>query len=267
MAVLKKIFVFWVFLIGSLLLLHHPSFAETTISEKSLSSDIVIREVYQPGSGLPLGKIKSVRGEAIVFHRDPAVGYRVWTGMPLYQGDIIRTGETGWISCWLVDRCHIALMSETTLAVLQSTYNSARKTSASFLQLKQGDARFKLMPLPDLSSYEFKVQTDTAFMVTGNADFIVIANSDTTEIIAFDNSRLEVTGMAAPEEVMYLSDFQRTVVQAEMVSKTVETVSREEAETMKAEFHLTPRTDLFVAAPQSTHVNVMDSETPGEENQ
>jgi len=53
-----------------------PSFSETTISEQTLTGDIVIQETYQPASGLPVGKIQSVRGEAIVFHRDPTVGYR-----------------------------------------------------------------------------------------------------------------------------------------------------------------------------------------------
>jgi hypothetical protein len=244
-----------------------PSLSETAISEKTLSSDIVVKEIYQPGSGLPVGKIKAVRGEALVFHRDPAVGYRVRTGLPLYPGDIIRTGETGWISCRLVDRSRIALMSQTTLVILQCNYNSTRKTVASFLQLIQGDARFKLMPLPDLSSYEFKVETEAASMTTGNADFVVIANPRTTEIIAFADSRLEVNSTATPEEVFSLSDFQRTVVRKETFTKTLEIVSLEDAETMKAEFNLTPQNNLFASVPKSTHENATDDETPGEKNQ
>lgn len=244
-----------------------PSLSEIAISEKTLSSDIVVKDIYQPGSGLPVGKIKAVRGEALVFHRDPAVGYRVRTGLPLYPGDIIRTGETGWVSCRLADRSRIALMSQTTLVILQSNLDSIRKTSASLLQLIQGDARFKLMPLPDLSSYEFKLQTEAAAVMTGKADFIVIANPRTTEIIAFAGSRLEVSSTAAPEEVFILSDYQRTVVRKGAFSKTVETVSLEDAETMKAEFNLTPQNKLFVSAPERTHEDAADDEAPGEKNQ
>ena len=266
MPVTIKNLIFLSCLIASFLLPGRPSFCETTISEKTLSSDIVIKDVYQPGSGLPVGKITALQPEAIVFHRDPAVGYRARTGLPLYQGDTIRTREAGWILCRLIDGCQFALMSQTTLTILQSNYNSARKTSASFLHLIQGSARFKLMPLPDLSSYEFKVQTQTAFTVTGNADFVVKAAPESTEIIALDKSRLEVTGMAAPEEIIVLSDFQRTVVREHMISKTVETVSREKAGTMMAEFHLTPRINLFASAPETIHKDVTDDEAPGEKN-
>jgi len=214
---------------------------------------------------LPIGKIKAVRGEVLVFHRDPAVGYMVRAGLPLYAGDIIQTGETGWITCRLVDHCQIALMSRTTLAILQSNYNFARKTSASFLQIKQGSARFKLMPLPDLTSYEFRVETETARIMTNNADFVVRADPEITEITTFDNSRLEVGGMSAPEDTLILSDFQRTIVRKEMFSKTVDAVSREEAEAMMAEFHLTPRTNLFAAGPKSFRKNELNDGTQGEE--
>jgi len=263
MPVMKRNVVFLSFVIAALLS-WRPSFSETSISEKTLSSDTVIKEMYQPGSGLPVGKILAVRGEAIVFHRDPAVGYQTRTGLPLYQGDIIRTGATGWILCRLMDGCRIGLMSQSTLAILQSNYNSARKTSASFLHLIQGIARFKLMRPSDLYSYECKVQTHTATALTSNADFVVKANPQATEIIAFDKSRLEVTDRAAPEEVLILSGFQRTVIGEKSASKTVERVARQDAETMMAEFYLTPRTNLFASGPKSTHKDELNNKAPGE---
>lgn len=264
MYVLRKNPILLLCLIGPFMLWGRPSFSETVLSGKTLSPDIVIKEVYQAGSGLPVGKILAVRGDAIVFHRDPAVGYRTRTGLPLYQGDILRTGTTGWILCRLMDGCRIGLMSQSTLAIQQSSYNSIRKTSATFLHLTQGIARFKLIPLPDLSSNEFKVQTQTALAVTSNADFVVKANRQTSEIIAFDNSRLKVSGTAAPEEVLILTDLQRTVIGEKSLPKTVEEVSREDAEAMMAEFYLTPRTNLFAAGPISTQQNEINKLAPGE---
>jgi hypothetical protein len=263
MPVMKRSIIFLLFIVAALLS-WRPSFSETSISEKTLSSDTVIKEMYQPGSGLPVGKILAVRGEAIVFHRDPAMGYQTRTGLPLYQGDIIRTGTTGWILCRLMDGSRFGLMSQSTLAILQSNYNSARKTSASFLHLMQGIARFKLMRPSDLSSYEFKVQTHTATAVTSNADFVVKATPQATEIIAFDKSRLEVTGRAAPEDVILLSDFQRTVIGEKLASNTVESVAREDADAMMAEFYLTPRTNLFAAGPKGAHKDEVNNEAPGE---
>ncbi|MEE9574968.1 MAG: FecR domain-containing protein [Gammaproteobacteria bacterium] len=241
MAALRMNLIFLLCLTASTILWGRPSFSETTISEQTLTSDIVIKEMYQPGSGLPVGKIQSVRGEAIVFHRDPTVGYRIQTGLPLYAGDIMRTRATAWILCRLIDGSNIVLTPETTLTILQSSYNSARKTSVSFLYLKHGGARFKLNPMPALSSYDFKIQTEVAFTWAREADFVVKANPEATDIIAFENSRLEVTTMAQPEEVTFLSDFQRVIVTEEIISLTVETLSREDIETLMADFHPTPQ--------------------------
>ena len=217
-------------LAGSILLLGRPSFSETTISERGLSFDIVIKEAYQPGHGLPVGKIQSVQGEAVVFHRDPTVGYRLQTGSPLYVGDIMRTRGTARLLCRLIDGSSIVLTPATTLTIIQSRYNSIRKTGVSFLYLKHGGARFTLNPPPDLSSYDFKVQTDMVFVLTREADFVVKTSSEATDIIAFENSQLEVTGMAQPEDVISLSGLQRIFVSEKNSAPAVETLTREDIE-------------------------------------
>ena len=127
-----------------LVLSEHPSFSEMSISERALSGDMVVEELYQAGTGLPVGKIQSVRGKAIIFHRDPAVGYRAKTGLPLYQGDTLRTLAEAWILYRLVDGSKIVLAPETTLLIIRSTYNSTKKISSSFLSLKQGGARIRV---------------------------------------------------------------------------------------------------------------------------
>jgi len=239
MSVLRKKIILLLFVTASFLFFGRPSFSETTISEQTLTSDIVIKEIYQPGSGLPVGKIQSVRGEAIVFHRDPTVGYRIQTGLPLYAGDIMHTRATAWILCRLIDGSHIVLTPESTLTIHQSSYISSRKTGVSFLYLKQGGARFKLNPIPDLFSYDYKVRTEVALTLAREGDFAVKANPEATEIVAFEKSRLEVTGVAQPEEIIFLSDFQRTIVTEEIISPTVETLSLEDIEIMISGFNTT----------------------------
>jgi hypothetical protein len=266
MAALRINLIFLLCLTASSILWGRPSFSETTILEKTLTGDIVIKERYQPGSGLPVGKIQSVRGEAIVFHRDPSVGYRIQTGLPLYAGDIMRTRATAWILCRLIDGSKIVLTPQTTLTILQSSYNSVRKTSVSFLYLKHGGARFKLNPMPDLSSYDFKVQTEVAFTLASEADFVVKANPQATDIIAFEKSRLEVTAMAQPEEVTFLSDFQRVIVTEEIISPTVETLSRADIETMMADFHPVPQSTLLAAGTKNNRQDHKADETLVEED-
>jgi len=233
-----------------LLLFGQPSFAETIISEKSLPADAIVEEFFQGGSGLPVGKIQAVRGEAIVFHREPTVAYQAKTGLPLYHGDTISTRNNGRILCRLVDGTIFSLVPETTLTILQCNHNSARKTSVSLLSLKNGNGRFQVKEPAELFSHEFKIQTNTILVQTLNADFIVKASRDTTEIITFEKSRLEVTKLAEPEVVFLLSDFQKAVVEEKSGPQMVETVSQNEAERMIAETRLLPQSKLFASSAE-----------------
>jgi len=218
----------------------HPVFADMSLAERSLPADTVIKDIFQAGTGLPVGKIQSVRGEINIFHRDPSVGYRARAGLPLYPGDTLLTRKDSRILFRLVDGSRLTMAPGTRLTLLQTNANSARKSSLSFLDLKKGWARFYVTPRPDFSVFEFKVQTETAFIQAQTADFIVRADSGNTEIATFENSRLEVTSLAEPEESNFLSDFQRTVITAETVAPVVETVSAVDAEELMAEFRLVP---------------------------
>ena len=233
-----------------LLLFGQPSFAEMIMSEKSLPADAIIEEFFQGGSGLPVGKIQAIRGEAIVFHLEPTVGYQAKTGLPLYLGDTISTRNNGRVLCRLIDGTVFSLVPQTTLTILQCNHNSARKTSVSFLALKHGDGRFQVKEPAELFSHEFKIQTNTTFVQTRDADFIVKASQDTTEIITFEKSRLEVTNLAEPEAVFFLSDFQRTVVEEKSGPQMIETVSQDEAEVMIANTRLLPQSKLFASSAE-----------------
>lgn len=234
-------------LLPLLLLLSHPVFAETPLSERLLPADTVIRDTFQAGTGLPVGKIQSVRGEINIFHRDPSVGYIARTGLPLYLGDTLQTRKNALILFRLVDGSRLFMAPGTRLTLLQTNANSARKSSLSFLALQKGGARFYLNPRSDFSMFEFKVQTETAFIEAQAADFIIKADPGNTEIATFENSRLEVTSLAAPEEISFLSDFQRTVITTEPVAPVVETVSAVDAEELMAEFRLAPDTNTIAS--------------------
>ena len=248
MPALRINLIYIVCLFWLLLLFGQPSFAETIISEKSLPADGIVEEFFQGGSGLPVGKIQAVRGQAIVFHREPTVGYQTKTGLPLYLGDTISTRKNGRILCRLIDGTIFSLLPQTTLTILQCNHNSARKTSESFLSLKHGDGHFQVKTPAEIISHEFKIQTNTTFVQTRDADFIIKASQDTTEIITFEKSRLEVTNLAEPEVIFSLSDFQRAVIEDKSGPQMVETVAQVEAEEMIAETRLLPQTSLFASS-------------------
>jgi hypothetical protein len=120
----------------------------------------------------------------------------------------------------------------------------------SFLSLKRGDGRFQVAALAEIISHEFKIQTNTTFVSTREADFILKASQAATEIIAFGKSRLEVTNLAEPEMFFLLSDFQRTRVEDELGPQMVETVTQNAAEEMIAETHLLPQSNLFASSAE-----------------
>ena len=250
MPALRINLIYIVCLLLLLLFFGQPTFAEMIISEKSLPADTVVEEFFQGGDGLPVGKIQAVRGEVIVSHGEPSVGYQAKTGLPLYHGDTISTRKNGRILCRLIDGTFFSLVPQTTLTILQCNHNSARKTSVSFLSLKHGDGRFQVKAAAQIFSNEFKIQTNTAFVQTRDADFIIRASQDTSEIIAFEKSRLEVTHLAKPEVIFFLSDFQRAVVADKLGSQMVETVSQDEAEEMIAATRLLPESKLFASSAE-----------------
>jgi hypothetical protein len=227
------------------------------MSERSLPADTVIEDYFQAGTGLPVGKIQSVRGETYIFHRDPTVGYRAKTGLPLYQGDILRTLNNSRLFCQLVDGSRLAVAPETIITLHQSNSNSARSSSMSFLVLRQGLVRFFVNPAPELSTFDFKLQTEIAFVQTRGADFIVKADPGHTEIISFEKSRLEVTNLAEPDEIHFLSDYQRAVVRPESTFPVGEAVSPLEAEELMAEFRFAPDSKVF--APNANNFRIHDT--------
>lgn len=248
--------------IASILFLRQPSFSQTTISEQTLTSDIVIEDMFQPGSGLPVGKIQSVRGQAIVFHRDPAVGYLINAGLPLYAGDALHTRESAWMLCRLIDGSHVVLPPKTTLTIVRSRYNSSRKMSATVLRLEHGSARFKLNPMSGLSSLDYEVQTRLAVAHAGEADFIIRTSAEAIEFIALENSRLEVISMAQPEDVTFLSDFQRTIVSETIIAPVVETLSKTDIEILKAGFRAAlSGTPATAAAPKGQAPKLKSEDT------
>jgi hypothetical protein len=156
MPVSRKNFMRMTCLIPFLLLIAHPALAQMPIAERSLPADTVIKDSFQAGTGLPVGKIQSVRGETFIFHLDPSVGYRAKAGLPLYQGDTLQTRQNSLILCRLVDGSRLAMAAGTTLTLLKSKSNAARKSSLTFLSLKQGGVRFSVSGAPELSALSLK---------------------------------------------------------------------------------------------------------------
>jgi len=245
-------------------ILINPALSEMSISERSLPADTVIKDLFQPGAGLPVGKIHSLRGEAHIYHQDLSVGYRARTGLPLYRGDILQTLAKARVLCRLVDGSRLTLAPQTTLTIVQSNSNSARNSSLSFLNLQQGAIRFEVNANPQAAAFEFKVQAQDAFVLAKDANFIIKASASQTEINTFQKSRLEVTSLAEPEEIHFLSDYQRIIVKPHTLAPSVGAISSQEAEALMAEFRLVPEHIAFASDTISGRISDTTEETPPE---
>lgn len=238
--------------------------AETSISERALASDTIIKDIYRAGTGLPVGKIQSVRGVTYIFHRDLSTGYRAKTGLPLYPGDILHTRKDARMFFRLVDGSRLAMAPQTVITLLQANLNSARKSSESFVAQKQGAVRYTVNPVPGMIISGFKVETGTAFIQARKADFIVSADPGRTAIINLENSRLEVTNLTDPEEIHFLSDYQRAAVRRGSVFPLIETVSPEDAEELVSSFRPAPDNKLFTRRAFNLSAQDTSGATPEE---
>ena len=69
------------------------------------------------------------------------------------------------------------------------------------------------------------------------ADFVVTAIADATGFVILERSRMEVTRQSQPEEITFLSDYQKTTFSSNIISPVVQSISGEEIETILAEFY------------------------------
>jgi hypothetical protein len=205
-------------------------------AQSTQPESLTVNEIYQPGPGLPVGKIQSVWGYVAIMHVDVPDAYLARVGLPLFNGDTIVTPESGGFGCKLNDGSVMKLASNSKLQLIHSTHDAGRKSSISSLSLGFGKAYFKIAKLDDFEPREFRVETDT--IVTGGrqANFAILMSAESTEIVALKDTLLEVMHMADPERKIFLSEFQRLVIEDGTLPSTVEIIPEEKVAQLVSKF-------------------------------
>jgi len=104
------------------------------------------------------------------------------------------------------------------------------------------------------------VRTPTAIVGVRGSDFIIRARKLLTEVLTFQETVLEVVNLFVPDVMpVLLSDFERVVVEAEMLTSVVTPITAEEAEAVKQEFIFDENQDTT-----DESINSTSSETPKE---
>jgi hypothetical protein len=235
---------FFLFLAILAVSLTYPQIEQVCAQESTQTPKTLVDD-FKPGSGLPIGKIRMVRDQVIVFHQDQTTGYVAETGLPLYEGDTIVTTDHGRAKAGLVDGSRFSMAAGTKILLVQNIYNSTRKVSKTSILMEAGKARFQVKNLDEFVLREFKIQTPTAILQTvgtAQADMLVSIVTGRTDVTTLDNTRLQISSMEETESQIVLSDFQRTVIEKDGLMAIVEVLDTAEVDAQLADLQL-PATD------------------------
>jgi hypothetical protein len=216
---------------------------------QSNSEDLTIKENYQSGPGLPVGKIQSVWGTVAILHTDMSDAFLARVGLPLFNGDTIITTEQGGFGCKLNDGSAIKLSSNSQLKFNQSAHSFKRKSSITSLSLYAGRAFFKIAKLDGFEPREFRVETDAVVAGGRQAIFMMLISDESTEIVALNDSLLEIMSLQDPEQKIFLSEYQRIVIEEDSLPSTVEIIPQSEAGLLISKFRQYYESELSDPSP------------------
>ena len=217
------------------------TFSDNTFSDKMLPEGLIMKNIYKPGIGSPVGKVVLVQGKAVIIHSNILSGYFAKKDFLLFKGDTIITLPKGRIRFKLNDGSILTQASNTRLVISRSIYDSTKKSRSSFFNMTLGKTRFWVTKMFGFKYSEFRVKTQTAIAGVRGSDFIVRATPNLTEVTALENTSMEVVSLAAPEVMpTLLADFERTMVEEGALPSEAEMVLPEEIEEIKKEFTVIP---------------------------
>ena len=213
----------------------------SSLSDPLLPEGLGMEDIFKPGTGLPVGHVLSVQGEAVIMHEERQHGYRAKDRLPLFQGDTIVTREKSHLWVKLNDESIITIDSKTKLILTLSFYDPNKKIRFSFLDMCSGMARFWVNKMSNFKPIGFKVRTPTSVTGVRASDFLIRATPKITEVITFQKTTLEVVSLAIPgAKPMILKSFERTTVRENALPAQPESLPPEEAEKLMREFTITP---------------------------
>ncbi len=197
---------------------------------------------FLPEETKPVGKILSVRGNAMILHKDMKRASRAKKELPLFDGDTIVTQEKGQIRFMLNDKSIMTVAPKSELAINQSVYDSKKKIRSSSLTLMLGKARFLVKKLLHFKRSKFKVKTSSAVCGVRGSDFVVKATPKVTEVTTFEDTKLEVMDLVTPGgKPIILESLARIVIEEGSLPSIVEKITPFEVDKMKKELTVIPK--------------------------
>ncbi len=105
-----------------------------------------------------------------------------------------------------------------------------------------GKARFLVKKLLHFKRSEFEVKTSQAVCGVRGSDFVVKATHKVTEVTTFEDTKIEVMGLATPgAKPIILESLERIVIEEGSLPLKIEKITPFEVEKMKKELTGIPR--------------------------
>jgi hypothetical protein len=207
------------------------------VSGSLLPAGLVMADTCPPGQGAPVGQMASASGQVVIVRAGTTQACLAEADHALYENDLLVTREGARAVLNLKDGSRVSLAETTRLVIDRAVYDPDAGTRESLLGMSLGKARFWVRKIAGAKRSSFRVKTETAVAGVRGSDFVVrAAAGPVTEVVALGNTRLEVFSLAAPDRVVVLSDYQRTVVIAGELPNAPEVVAPEEIERLKRQF-------------------------------
>jgi len=191
-----------------------PGF-DSFASDTMLPDDLPIDEAFSPGTGSPVGRILSTSGKVIIVHADMSRGYWAKNDLPVFEGDIIVTRQTGKVQFQLNDDSIVTLAPDTKLTIDKSVFDPDEKVRNSLMQLAVGKAHFYVKKLFVFKLYDFLVKTPTATVGVRGSQWIMEVYETLTRITTQEKTVIEVWSPSFPEKKSTLTALEQTVVAVE----------------------------------------------------
>jgi hypothetical protein len=237
MRVIIKKFMYTLCGLAVLLLVSSAFGAAGSPSDSLLPKGLVIEKKFKRGLGLPVGRVVLVQGRVVIMHTDLKKGYRARKNLPLFKGDTIVTQKKGRIRFSLTDGSILTMGSRTKMVINRSVYDEKKKSRSSFLSMALGKARFQVKKLLGFRRSIFRVKTPTTVAGVRGSDWIMRTTPRLTEVIALEDTKLEVMSVDFPDaKPTLLSDLERTIVEAGALPTEAERMELEEIDQIKEDF-------------------------------
>ena len=242
-----------------------PTAAEA--SEGHVPEGVTMQEMFKPGYGDTLGIFKKALGRVVLIHATDTLGYWAETELPLYMKDKIITPEEGLALLQFLDESTISVAAESELIINRFIFDPSKLDRSTFLNMKSGKSRFWVKKLQGFTRSEFKVKTKTMVAGVRGSDFVLIAGPSFTEVMALDDTVLEIVSLAAPDKVIVLRSFEKVRVDEGQEVSPIEKITPAEAARIKNELPMPFDKDVMDAAGIFKTEGTVDSEEEDEKQQ